>query len=139
MRGGPGTAIQIDETCFTRRKHNRAGFGGRITQGHQIKILGFIEIDLETRQSIGRTFLVIIPNLKRPTIEAQIRARCMPGAIIWTDGFARYKWLGRAESPFWWSFVNHSQREFSRQDYPHLVTTNGLESLIGRLKKFCRD
>ena len=91
------------------------------------------------RQSTGRRFLKIIPETKRPWIEARIRARVMVGATIWTDGHQSYKWLGKSGSGYKWSFVTHRHGEFSRLEYPNLITTNGVESLFGRVKTFCRQ
>ena len=119
MLGRPGTVVQIDETYFTRRKINKAGFGGRTTKGQQTIVLGFLELDLETRQSTGRTFLEIIPETKRPWIEARIRARVMVGATIWTDGHHSYIWFGKSGSGYKWSFITHRHGEFSCLEYPN--------------------
>ena len=98
--GGPGKVVQVDETYFTKPKRNRAGFGGRTTKGHEIKVLGFIELDLETRTCTGRTYLERIPAADRPTIESRIRARVLPGSMVWTDGHLSYKWMGKAGSGY---------------------------------------
>ena len=71
---------------------------------------------------------------------------CSLGSIIWTDGHARYKWLGQGVKPgqhsevsgFTWDWVNHKKGEFVRGSGVERISTNGVESLFGRMKKFFR-
>jgi transposase-like protein len=141
----PGTAVCLDETFFTNKKRNRGGFQGRSTQGTQTIIFAGTEItntDERPRRGIGKSFLVVVPNRRRETLEQIIRARVAPGATVWTDGHASYKWMGEgveqgelSPAGFRWSKVVHADGEFVRGE----VSTNAVEGLFSRLKKFLRE
>ena len=45
-------------------------------------VLGFCELDTETRMGTGRVMLVTIPNRKRKILEREIRKRVASGALI---------------------------------------------------------
>jgi IS1 family transposase len=114
-------------------------------------LFGGVELDLTTRQCTGRSFLVEIDRKDRLTLETEIRKRIYPGALIWTDGYSSYKWLGQGQpfrgalspySNYCWDWVNHSAGEFSRvAEYGsgERVSTNGFGSLFSRLKKHLRQ
>ena len=80
--------------------------------------------------------LVTIPNRKRKTLEREIRKRVANGALIWTDSFSSYKWLGKAGSGYKWDCVDHSLGEFAKGNYPNRVSTNAVEGLFKRAKAF---
>ena len=101
----------------------------------------------EPRRGTGRTFLIEIPNCKRSTIEAAIRKYLREGSVVWTDGHKSYKWMCQGvqrgvHSPvsgYAWDWVNHKQVELMRDTGVERVSTNGVESLVGRMKKFVRS
>ena len=137
------TAVLIDETFVTKKRRNRGGFRGRDTTGTKTILFGGVELDLMTRTCTGRAFLIQVPDRRRQTLERHIRERIAPGALIWTDGHASYKFLGLGapergalspRSGFRWDWVNHAQGEFARGD----VSTNAVEGLFSRLKKSLR-
>ena len=140
--------VCIDETHMTRKKKDRGGFQGRTTSGHSTVIVGFYELDIaqEPRVGTGRVVLVEVPNKSRATLEALIRKHVKPGSIVWTDGFSSYKWLGAgskrgefsAISGYTWDWVNHASGEFVRGEGVTRVSTNGVEGLFGRVKRFMR-
>eukprot|EP00969_Alexandrium_andersonii_P295657 13069216-Alexandrium_andersonii.AAC.1 len=68
--GGPGKAVRIDDAYFTKRKHNRSGFGGR-AQGHKIIVLGMEKLDLQTRQCAGRARLIRLARATGVNIRVQ--------------------------------------------------------------------
>ena len=103
----------------------------------------------------GRCFLEIIAKKDQPTIKAVITRRIAAGALIWTDGFSSYKWLGArsgggsvrrgtlsAVSGYRWDWVNHRRGEFSRPGVdgatPTVVSTNAVEGVFSRFKRFKR-
>lgn len=57
--GGPGRVVCVDETYWTRKKHQKSGFMGRRTAGNKTIMIGMLELDLETRMATGR---VRFPN-----------------------------------------------------------------------------
>ena len=138
--GGDGRVVCIDETYVTKRKRNRAGFAGRLTAGHTACLLGGVELELSTRRCTGRTFLVQITGPTRANIERVIRQRVQAGSRIWTDGHKSYKWMGMPNATFQWDSVIHSKRQFAKYDSNGLlISTNAVEGLFGRLKKYFRQ
>ena len=133
---------------MTKKKKQRGGFRGRSTTGHKTVVLGFYELNIasEPRCGTGRAVLIEIPNATRRTIEEAIRKYVRIGSIIWTDGHASYKWLGQGVKPgqhsevsgFTWDWVNHKKGQFVRVTGVERISTNGVESLFGRMKKFFR-
>ena len=144
----PDVVVLIDETHMTRKKRNRGEFQGRTTSGHTTVIVGIYELDIgaEPRVGTGRVILVEVPDKSRKTLEALIRKHVKPESIVWTDGFSSYKWLGagakRGEhseiSGYTWDWVNHGGGEFVRGEALTRVSTNGVEGLFGRVKRFRR-
>ena len=96
-------------------------------------------MDLSSRQCTGRTFLVKISGPTRANIEREIRARVAPQSTVWTDGHRAYKWMGMQNSGYSWDSVIHQRREFSKRGANgERVSTNAIEGLFSRLKKFFR-
>jgi len=86
---------------------------------------------------------VEIPDVTRRTFEREIKKRVAPGATIWTDGHASYKWLGEEDSGFKWDYVIHSDGEFYKDtefsfEHDGPVSTNAVEGLFSRFKKHVR-
>ena len=121
--GGEGKAVLIDETYFTKKKKQSAGFRGKSTAGNQKCLLAGIELDLTTRTCTGKTFIMEIAGPKRRYIEPIIQQFIEPGSIIWSDGHAAYKFL-RAGAPhlgelsptsgYRWDFINHKKSQFAK-------------------------
>ena len=146
----PNTVVCVDETFFSKKK-NRGGFVGRITVGMTKIVLGFFELDLTTKMGTGRMRLIQIAARSRAHIETAIRAVVVAGATIWTDGFSSYKWLGKHArrgflspvSGYVWDWVNHRRGQFAKfarngQGQLWRVSTNSVEGLFSRVKKFMR-
>ena len=133
--GGPGKVVCVDETFLTKKKKSKARMG-RVTAPNQTIIFGGTELDLETRVATGRSFLLVIPNRKRITLEPIIRKRILPGSTIWTDLHKSYHWLGKPNSGYSWDSVIHSKGKLSKG--PEHISTNSVEGLFSRLKKHLR-
>ena len=146
MFGVENTATCIDVTFITVKKHQRSGFLGRMSEGHQTAIVGFFEVDLTTGCGTGQCHLEVLPGAteKREFIEPLIRKYVRRGGLIWTDGHSSYKWIGAGalrgqlspEAGYYWDWCNHKAGEFSHGE--DLVSTNSAEGLFGRTKRFFR-
>ncbi|CAE7880306.1 unnamed protein product [Symbiodinium necroappetens] len=125
--GGPGRVVVIDETFFTRKITNAGGFVGRSTMGNKTIVMGFLELDLA----------------KQATLKREIETHVLPGSLIFTDRHKSYHFLGRRQSQYVHRAVNHKAGEFSRMErifgQDINVTTNAVEGLFGRLKKYLRQ
>ena len=141
--GGPGRVVVIDETFFTRKKTNAGGFVGRSTMGNKTIVMGFLELDLATRKATGACVLITIANRKQATLKREIETHVLPGSLIFTDRHKSYHFLGRRQSQYVHRAVNHKAGEFSRMErifgQDINVTTNAVEGLLGRLKKYLRQ
>src|SRR5690348_1906680 len=78
--GGPGEAVQIDETFVGGKSHG----GGRGKHDHLTIVLGMLETG-------GELITRVIPNRKRHTLWPEICTYVMPGSIIHTDEFGAYR------------------------------------------------
>ena len=143
LMGRGHTAVLIDCTWVTKKKRNRGGFRGRTTAGHQTCIIGMYELDLTTRKGTGRVILKTVVGERKEVMQKLIPKYCVPGATIWTDDHASYRWLheGHSEkgrlsvlSGYIHSWVVHSKGQFADQE----VSTNGVEALFSRVKKHFR-
>ena len=105
--------------------------------------MGFLEVDLETRKATGNCALVQIPDRKATTLKARIQEFVAEGSLIFTDKLKSYQWLSGKNSKFVHRCVNHSKGEFARTEtlfgVDVRVTTNAVEGLFGRLKKYFRQ
>ena len=71
----PGVEVQVDESKFGKRKHNR---------GHRVEgvwVFGGVETTDERK-----CFMVKVPNRNRDTLHALIKKHILPGSIIRSDG-----------------------------------------------------
>ena len=141
--GGPGRVVVIDEAFFTRKKTNAGGFVGRSTMGNKTMVMGFLELDLATRKVTGACALITIANRKQATLKREIETHVLPGSLIFTDRHKSYHFLGRRQSQYVHRAVNHKAGEFSRMErifgQDINVTTNAVEGLFGRLKRYLRQ
>ena len=102
LLGQGNTVVLIDETFVTKRKVNRGQFLGRATMGHKTCIIAFLELDRTSRQYTVQTFVKIINNRRRPTIEALIKSkidpapRAGPMALRHTNGMEQVRHGGNS-------------------------------------------
>ena len=120
-----GGDVEIDETYiggskYNKRRNERTGKRGHGTDKQPI--LGIYH--RETR----RVLTIVVPDLKRVTINTRIRRHVAEQSRIHTDTFSIYDHLHR-----WYRHerVNHRQGEYVRGD----IHTNGIEGFWGCLKR----
>ena len=104
--------IQIDESKFGKRKHNRG------TRREGVWVFGLVEavVDRENPGHFkkGRVFLCTVPNRTHHTLLPIIYSRCAPGTIIRSDGWAAYNSL-HPEDVLLESGYRDNRTEYSRQ------------------------
>jgi hypothetical protein len=92
--GGPGNTVEIDESCFGRRKYHRERFRNTMW------VFGGVE-----RES-GRTFLIPLPDRSADTLLNIIHTWIEPGTTIISDYWGAYRRLG--DDGYRHETVNHS-------------------------------
>ena len=82
--------------------------------------------------------MTIIGNKTAAIFEKVIRDHVHAGSLVWTDGHKSYNWLDAADD-FTHESVVHRKGEFARlrQDGVR-VSTNAIEGLFSRMKRFLR-
>jgi len=118
--GRPGVIVQIDESKFGKRKHNR----GRPIDG--VWVFGGI---LERESNPPKCFFLPVEDRKASTLIPIIKQWILPGTTVLSDGWKAYKSL-EAEG-FVHQTVNHSLNFVSLSD----THTNNIESHWHALKK----
>src|SRR5947209_19273575 len=105
--------VEVDESYFGARRVR--GKRGRGASGKTI-VFGLLKRD-------GRVYTEIVPDCKKATLQAIIRGRVAPEAVINSDGWRGYD--GLVDVGYSKHFrVNHGQSEFVRGTH-HV---NGIES-----------
>ncbi len=117
--------VEVDESYFGARRVR--GKRGRGASGKTI-VFGIFKRN-------GCVYTEVVPDCKKATLQAIIRGRVAPEAIINSDGWRGYD--GLVDVGYSKHFrVNHGQNEFARGEH-HV---NGIESFWGfakrRLQKF---
>lgn len=121
---------EIDESYFGGKRIR--GFRGKLKRGRGTKkqpVFGIFKRN-------GRVYTEIVPNCKKPTLQAIIRGRIDPSTVIYSDGWRGYD--GLVDVGFDKHFrVNHRENEFSKDKSIHI---NGIENFWSftkrRLAKF---
>ena len=117
--GGPGEAVQIDETFVGGKSHG----GGRGKHDHLTIVLGMLETG-------GELITRVIPNRKRHTLWPEICTYVTPGSIIHTDEFGAYRSISLRG--YRHLTCNHSQDEYVS---PRGATVNSIEGFWSMLKR----
>lgn len=122
--------IEVDESYFGAKRIR--GYRGKLKRGRGTKkqpVFGLLKRD-------GRVYTQIIPNCKKPILQAIIKGKIDKSAIIYSDGWRGYD--GLVDVGFDKHFrVNHGENEFSKGQGIHI---NGIENFWSftkrRLAKF---
>lgn len=121
---------EIDESYFGARR--KRGFRGKLKRGRGTRkqpVFGVFKRN-------GRVYTEIVPNCKKPILQAIIKGKIDPSAVIYSDGWRGYD--GLVDVGFEKHFrVNHGDSEFSKGGGIHI---NGIENFWSftkrRLSKF---
>ncbi len=118
-------AVEVDETFIGGkarnmhkdvRKRKITGTGGK----DKTVVVG-------VKQRGGEARAAIVPNRKRPTLEAHVAEHVEPGAAVYTDALESYSGLS---GDFEHATVDHAERYVDGQ-----VHTNGIENFWSLLKR----
>ncbi|XP_023209731.1 uncharacterized protein LOC111612724 [Centruroides sculpturatus] len=116
--GGPGHTVEIDESCFVRRKYNR----GRLVREQWV----FGGYDVNTKQS----FMVAVDQRNAATLLPILQQFVLPGTIVVSDLWAAYNTIRNLG--YQHLTVNHS---INFVDPITNVTTNHVESIWQKAKE----
>src|SRR3989339_183083 len=122
--------VEMDESYFGARR--KRGFKGRLKRGRgtmKQPVFGLFKRN-------GRVYTEIVPNCKKPTLQAIIKGKIDKSTIIYSDKWRGYD--GLVDVGYNKHFrVNHGNNEFSRGEGIHI---NGIENFWSftkrRLSKF---
>ena len=123
--------VELDESYFGARR--KRGYCGKLKRGRgtmKQPVFGIVKRD-------GRVYTEIVPNCKKTTLQAIIKGKIDPSAIIYSDGWRGYD--GLVDVGYDKHFrVNHSENEFAKKGTG--VHINGIENFWSftkrRLAKF---
>lgn len=115
--------VEVDETYIGGKARNmhpgKRKVRGRGTVG-KMAVMGLLERHGEFRYTV-------VPNIRRQTLEGEVRKVVAPGAEVHTDALASYDKL---TADFIHKVVNHAERYVDGH-----VHTNGLENFWSLLKR----
>jgi transposase-like protein len=123
MIGGLGHIVQLDESCFGKRKYNV----GR--NGNQVWVFGGIDT------TTGSFFARIVPNRKVETLGPVIRSFVIPQTTVHTDEHASYISFFNNNTQYLYDNVNHKTNFVNPVTGTH---TQNIENLWSQFKKFKR-
>lgn len=121
--GGAGTSVEIDETLVGGVKkgaHNRGSAAKMVVVG--------------ALQRGGDIITAVVPNQRRETLEAFVKANARVGGNILTDELRSYALLSKAGHRH--ARVNHSAEEYAYFDYRlgDTISVNAIENFWRHLK-----
>jgi transposase len=122
--------VELDESYFGAKR--KRGFAGKLKRGRgtlKQPVFGLLKRN-------GRVYTEIIPNCKKPILQAIIKGKIDKSAVIYSDGWRGYD--GLVDVGYDKHFrVNHGDNEFSKGSGIHI---NGIENFWSftkrRLSKF---
>jgi transposase-like protein len=117
--GGPGVIVEVDESKFGKRKHNR---------GHRVEgcwVLAGVE-----RGGRRKMFACTVRSRSARTLRRVLRRHILPGTIVITDLWKGYNTQDMIQSGFIHYTVNHSQTFVDPQSGAHTNTIEGTWSGI---------
>ena len=116
--GGPGTAVEVDETLVggvKRGKHMRGSAG-------KVVVVGAMQRD-------GDIITAVVPNQRRATLQPFVKANVIPGGELHTDELQSYR--GLHKDGYYHMTVNHGAHEYVGF---RGATVNGIEGFWRHLK-----
>ncbi len=126
LMGGDGGVVEADETFIGGKARNMHAW----KRAEKIKGTGgvgkSIVMGLLDRKT-GKVFAKSVPNRKRSTVQAEVKAHVQKGAQLMTDELASYTGL---DKDYVHQFVNHAEAYVKGN-----VHTNGLENFWSLLKR----
>jgi len=117
--GGPGTAVEVDETLIggvKKGKHMRGAAGKTV-------VIGMMQRD-------GDIITKVVPNQKKATLQPVVIAHVQPGGQLHTDELNSYQGLHTAG--YRHMTVNHGAGEYVGYQG---ATVNGIEGFWSQLKR----
>lgn len=96
--GGPGTIVEIDETCVSKRKYNR----GRLVRPNQWMFGGI-------QRGTNEAFLVLVDQRDAATLLPIIQQYVLPGSTVMSDLWRAYGGIQALPEGYAHQTVNHSQ------------------------------
>lgn len=120
--GGPDDIVEVDETCFGRRKYN---LGRSIPQ---IWIWGAIS------RNTNRFIMRNIPSKRKEVLKPLIENHINHGTTVFSDQFATYLSIFRENMEYNHEYVNHKYNFLNPSD--KTIHTQCIESLWSRFKKW---
>ena len=121
--GGPGHLVQLDESCFGRRKYNVGRTGG------QMWVFGGIDT------TNGRFFMRVVRNRTVRTLGEIISQQVRPGTMVHTDQHRSYISFFRDNPQYGYDNVNHTLNFVNQETGAH---TQHIENLWGQLRMYKR-
>jgi len=132
MIGGPDVIVEIDESKFGKRKHNR---------GHRVEgvwVVGGVE-----RTPERRMFAISVEDRSAPTLLRLIERYVRPGSIIYTDCWKGYRTDGLIDLEMLHGTVNHTLHFVDPETGVHTNgiegTWSGIKQKIARRKRTVKD
>ncbi len=116
--GGPGTAVEVDETLVggvKKGKHMRGSAGKTV-------VMGMLQRD-------GNVIAKVVPNQRRATLKPVVLANVLPGGELHTDELTSY--AGLHLNGYRHMTVNHGAGEYVGYQG---ASTNGIENFWRHLK-----
>ena len=125
--GGTGKVIQVDESCFSKRKNQKfPQCPSHLPDNYSDAwwVIGGIE------ENTGNVFLELMPNRTAQTIRSILEKRIKPDSILKTDGWRSYPQVANSLNMKHIQ-LNHSKGIANKDG----ETTNQIEGTWGFLKK----
>jgi transposase-like protein len=121
--GGPGNAVEVDETFIGRDKTKKFRSG----YAHKYKVLSLV--DRKTKRAKS----VVVDDLKMRTLRPILLANIHPDSSVMTDEAGQYRRLGWHFARH--DFVSHKADEYVRYEKGRVITTNTVEGFFSIFKR----
>ncbi|HEY3384475.1 MAG TPA: IS1595 family transposase [Vicinamibacterales bacterium] len=128
--GKLGGEVEVDETYIGGKARNmHPAKRARVITGTggmgKVAVMGLLARHGKDGHSTVRT--TVVPDVKKPRLQAEVRQHVQPGATVYTDALSSYAGLA---SDYTHSVIDHAECYVNGQ-----VHTNGLENFWSLLKR----